>query len=545
VELWFAGVVCFTLRAAGGFFLVEKLKRRETRPLSSELRDRCQALERRLGINRAVRFCESRLVAAPAMMGWLRPVVLLPVTAVTGLSEQQLDAVIAHELAHIRRLDAFVNLFQVLAEALLFYHPAVWWVNRRIRAERENCCDDEAIRACGDATEYAHALTLIEEWRSAPVLVMAASRSALAARVLRLLGMERITGGIRSAGFATGVLCLAGALVAGNAFLGVARTSLSVPSTQSSPNTGRRAGVAARPIVRGKPNGANGDHALLVVQASPSKKGGQSAASESSSRAGEGGRESFIVQMNAAGLKDLTVDQLVAMKTQGVTPEYVRQMRDVGLNPIADELIAMRVQGVTPEYVRGMRTAGVSASVEQFVAMKVQGVSPEYVRAMHDLRVKPDVDTLVGMRVQGVTPDYIREMRAAGLKASADQLIGMKVQGVTPEYVRGIHDLGLQPDADALVGMRVQGVTPEYIREMRATGLKLTAEDLMAMRVQGVTPDYVKTLQCAGLKDLSNEDYVAAKVQGITPEFLQKVRQHGFQNLNLDKLIQLKHAGVL
>src|SRR2546426_8376271 len=171
VELWFAGVVCFSLRATGGFFLVERLKRRETRPLPSELRERCRTLQRRLGITWAVRFCESRLVAAPAMMGWLRPVVLLPMTAVTGLSEQQLNAVIAHELAHIRRLDSFVNLFQVLAETLLFYHPAVWWVNRRIRAERENCCDDEAIRAGGDAMGHARALTLMEEWRRTPVLL--------------------------------------------------------------------------------------------------------------------------------------------------------------------------------------------------------------------------------------------------------------------------------------------------------------------------------------------------------------------------------------
>src|SRR5437879_4136235 len=345
------------------------------------------------------------------MIGWLRPVILLPVTAVTGLSEQQLDAIIAHELAHIRRLDSFVNLFQVVVETLLFYHPAVWWVNRRIRAEREDCCEYEASRARGDAMEYARALTLMEEWRSAPVLVMAASRSALATRVLRLLGMGRSTGGIRSAGFAAGSLCLAGALVAGNALLCIGRTSSSVPLTQSSPDTDRAADLAARPVLRGK-------QAVLVAQAAPSKqaKGHQKPgdAPEESADASKRSKEGFIEQMSAAGLKDLTVDQLVAMKTQGVTAEYVEQMRALGLNPNPDELIGMRVQGVTPEYVGDMRGAAVSASAEQLVAMKVQGVSPEYVKAMHDLSLQPDADTLVGMRVQGVTPDYIREMRASG-----------------------------------------------------------------------------------------------------------------------------------
>jgi beta-lactamase regulating signal transducer with metallopeptidase domain len=102
VELWFAGVGLFSLRATGGILLIERLKRRGVRPVSSELLKICQMLQRRLGIDRAVRFCETRLVAAPAVIGLFRPVVLLPVTALTGLSEAQLEAIIAHELAHIR-----------------------------------------------------------------------------------------------------------------------------------------------------------------------------------------------------------------------------------------------------------------------------------------------------------------------------------------------------------------------------------------------------------------------------------------------------------
>ena len=548
VELWLAGVVLLSLRATGGFFLIERLKRRGVRPVMSELQERCQALKRRLGIDRAVRFCETQLVAAPAVIGLFRPVVLLPVRALTGLSEQQLQAVIAHELAHIRRLDSLVNLFQVGAETLLFYHPAVWWVNRRIRAERENCCDDEAIRACGDAVEYARALTLMEERRSAPLLAMGINRAPLPARVLRLLGLEEIRGGLRGAGFVAGLLCLAGALIAGNGFRSVAIASLGLPAPpKQSPAIRHAPGVAARPALNRQLILANGEAAGSPVEASSQKaaSGGQNAGGEGSSATGQGGKEGFIEQMRAAGLKDLTVDQVITLKIQGVTPEYVRQMHALGLDLDVDKLIAMRVQGITPEYISDMRAAGLKPSVDQLIAMKVQGVTLEYVRGMHDLGFQPDADTLVGMRVQGVTPDYIRDMRAIGLKPSADQSIAMKIQGVTPEYVRGMHDLGFQLDPDALVGMRVQGVTPEYVKEMRALGLKLTAEQLVAMRVQGVTPDYVKALQAAGLKNLSGDDYIAAKIQGITPEFLEKARQHGFQNLSLDKLMQLKNAGVL
>jgi len=133
VELWFAGVVLFSLRSAGGFFLVVRLRRNESTPVSRNLLHVCQALQERMGITRIVHYCESLQLNAPVVVGWIRPVVLLPVSALTGLDETQLQAVVAHELAHIRRLDAFVNLFQVAVESLLFYHPAVWWLGKRIR----------------------------------------------------------------------------------------------------------------------------------------------------------------------------------------------------------------------------------------------------------------------------------------------------------------------------------------------------------------------------------------------------------------------------
>ncbi len=190
VEAWFLGVLLLSLRTAGGLFLIERMRRKEIKPVGGELYARCLALQRRMGLDRVIRYCECHRLDAPAVLGWFRPAVLLPVRAMTGLTEEQIEAVIAHELAHIRRFDSFVNLFQIATETLLFYHPAVWWVSQRIRAERENCCDDEAIAVCGDAVNYARALTMMEEWRTAPALMMAANRSPLAERVVRLLGWD-------------------------------------------------------------------------------------------------------------------------------------------------------------------------------------------------------------------------------------------------------------------------------------------------------------------------------------------------------------------
>jgi len=546
VELWFVGVALFSLRATGGFLLIERLKRRGIRPVSSELLEMCQRLQRRLGIGRAVRLCATRLVPAPAVIGLFRPIVLLPVTALSGLSEAQLEAVIAHELAHIRRFDSFVNLFQVAAETLLFYHPAVWWVSRRIRVERENCCDDEAIRACGDAVGYARALTLLEERRGAPLLAEGISTTPLTARVLRLLGLEEMRGGLRGAGFAMGLLCLAGAILVGNGFWGIAKASAGPLTQTGQPAAIReRAGVELRSHAIYRPTLAHSGTSWAPAQAASRDAAADQQSAEGSGSSNQVAKQGFIEQMKAAGLKDLTVDQAIALKVQGVTPDYVRQMHALGFSLNVDELIAMRVQGVTPQYVQEMRATGLKLTADQLVGMKVQGVTPEYVREMQGLGLELDADAVVGMRVQGVNPEYIKAMRATGLKVTADQLVGMKVQGVTPDYAREMHDLGLQADADALVGMRVQGVTPEYVKEMRATGLKLTGDQLVGMRIQGVTPEYVKALQAAGLKNLTADDFIAAKIQGITPEFAEKARQHGFENLSVDKLVQLKLAGVL
>src|SRR5215472_5808272 len=242
VEAWFLGVVLLSLRTAGGLFLIERMRRKEIKPVARELFEKYQVLQKKMGLDRVIRYCECLRLDAPAVLGWFRPVVLLPARALTGLTEEQLEMVIAHELAHIRRLDSFVNLFQVGVETLLFYHPAVWWVSQRIRTEREHCCDDEAVAVCGDAVNYARALTLMEEWRTAPSLMMAANRSPLSQRVVRLLGLDGPTARFRVAGIAVGVVCLAGAMLAGNAFLGVAHAAL---GSKASANQGEASTAAA------------------------------------------------------------------------------------------------------------------------------------------------------------------------------------------------------------------------------------------------------------------------------------------------------------
>ncbi|WP_243286164.1 M56 family metallopeptidase [Geothrix terrae] len=152
---------------------------------------RFEALRARTRVQIPVRLGLSDRVDSLVVLGWLKPVVLVPAAALLVLSPEALEALLAHELAHVRRGDFLANLVQTLAEALLFYHPAVWWLSRRIRQEREHCCDDAAVNTCGDPILYASALVGLEELRSRsnliPDLAPAASGGHLMLRIQRLL----------------------------------------------------------------------------------------------------------------------------------------------------------------------------------------------------------------------------------------------------------------------------------------------------------------------------------------------------------------------
>jgi uncharacterized protein (TIGR03435 family) len=192
VAIWLVGAIALWMRLIGGWVVAARMRSTLVRPAPPEWQQTLNRLKARVGVTRPVRLLVSALVQAPAVVGWLRPVVLAPVGALAGLPSEQMEALLIHELAHIRRHDYLVNILQSITEALLFYHPAVWWVSGHIRTERELCCDDEAVSIGGDAFAYALALTEIESSRPARLhAAMAANGGSLADRIGRLLGQSR------------------------------------------------------------------------------------------------------------------------------------------------------------------------------------------------------------------------------------------------------------------------------------------------------------------------------------------------------------------
>ncbi len=187
VTIWLLGVFALSIWHLGGYTQLQKLRRKMVKQVDASLHDKLKILAQKLGVTQAVQLLESALVQIPTVVGWIKPVILLPASALTGLSAEQLEAILAHELAHIKRYDYLVNMLQTVVEILGFYHPAVWWISHKIRTERENCCDDIAVSVCGNRINYAKALTLMEEIRGRNNLAVAATGGNLFSRIRRLL----------------------------------------------------------------------------------------------------------------------------------------------------------------------------------------------------------------------------------------------------------------------------------------------------------------------------------------------------------------------
>ena len=536
--LWFGGVFLLALRSFGGWLKLERIRKGAVIPVPPELELSFHRMKQRLKIGHTAALYLSEHVISPLAMGVWRTAVILPAAAVTQLSPEQIEAIFAHELAHIRRWDYLCNLMQVAVECLLFFHPAVWWISRRTRDLREVCCDEVATRSCVDPIVYAETLLRLEEQRvdtSRLATAFQGRGGSLLNRVRQVLGEQIIMeskpmSGMRLA-IASAVIMalLIGPRVAealkGNGNSSAASTNsvvnitpsqieaVSSTADQSSQETSS-AEPAAMPSPSPQPAPAPAPTAMPEPPAAPA---------ELSQESQEKGSD-FIDSMRAAGYpldlnKDL--DTLVSLRSVGVTSEYAHQMAKAGLGtPSLHDLISLKAQGVTPEYVSALKVQPYAPSdFHEVISEKSLGITPEYAKAIGALNLgTPNLHDLISLKAQGITPEYAGEMKASGIGAKdLHELISMKAVGVTPEYAKQIASVRF-PDLSThqLISLRAQGVTPEYVRWIK------------------------QTFPNAEMHDLER-----ASVFHIDAAFVAKAKAHGFTDTSLDKLVKLKITGLL
>jgi beta-lactamase regulating signal transducer with metallopeptidase domain len=382
------------------------------------------SLSQKLGITRAVRLLESVAVDVPSVVGFLKPVVLVPASSLSGLSPRQLELILAHELAHIRRHDFLVNMLQSVAETLLFFHPAAWWVSAQIRIERENCCDDLAVATCGNALEYARALTLLEQLRSASPLAVAANGGSLLGRVRRLVSR----GDGRSINGWTAV--------AAAVSFAVVMTITSLPA---------RADREAPPAPPAPPPAAEIE--VIAPEPAPEPPEPEEADEVPTPRPARAPRPQRLPVIAVSPAPAIAPLPPMVIADFDADFDYEMVDSDDQEAPAAstppgrlsvEDLIALRVHGITPEYINEMRALFSNITIRQVTSLKVMGVSTKYVADMKAAGV--DIKTAreaTSLRAQNVTPEFVRSLAAAGYtKLTVRDLTRLAAAGVNADFIR-------------------------------------------------------------------------------------------------------------
>lgn len=201
LEMWFpalvaiyvAGVAVMTIKLTLDLLQLQQIRKKQVLPIDEAWEKHLQKLASQLKIPRRVKLLISQYIQVPVMIGFLKPVILLPVAMFNSLTAEQLEAILLHELAHIKRNDYLLNIFQSIVETILFFNPFVWWISKNIRLEREHCCDDLVLTNQVQPLHYAKALVALEEYRlTVNALAMAAAdnKQHLFHRIKRIMEMK-------------------------------------------------------------------------------------------------------------------------------------------------------------------------------------------------------------------------------------------------------------------------------------------------------------------------------------------------------------------
>jgi beta-lactamase regulating signal transducer with metallopeptidase domain len=432
---WLAGVSLLSARAIGGWVVLRRFVRAADLAVPAPLAAMVSRLCTRMKL-RPVGLRLSLQASGPFVMGLFRSVVVVPVSALAALTPDQLEAVLAHELAHVRRADYLWNLLQTLVETLFFFHPAVWWIGRRLREEREHCCDDLALAACGDPLAFATALCTLEAARG-PALALALAidghrpASALRLRVAHILGetvpAPRRAAPLMLAGIAALGLCTV-------SFLPRARASV-VPPVRTKP----------APIVRVAMDGT--------------------ARFTASTRVTEAIAPAVARPLPVVAAVGAVSIDLTPPAPAPVAESYESAMLRAGYGGDLRALPLLEKDGITPDYLRSIAALGLGLpNAKQLQILWSHGARASDVAAFRAVgAAPPNLYDFVGYHLYGVTPALVTGMREAGFDdIPSRKLVQLARLGVTPAYAAAARRA--RPDIDLwhLIGQRMDEVDKRH-----------------------------------------------------------------------------------
>ena len=354
--------------------------------------------QRRMGFKHGTALLVSNELRSPISWGVLRPTIVLSPKAVAAAGEA--EAIIAHELAHVARLDWAKLLGARIACAVFWFNPLVWMLARESHQLREEAADDAVLMADIDGPDYATLLVGAARHDNQGALLaahgVAPGKDSLKRRITRVLDGSLRRGPASASWILMSLVVLAGITAPLAAFSATAKpeATLDVHSVVASTATQRSTTVTSQSAAVAKST-ANDDAATA-----------------------------------AATSKVLSAEELVSMRAVGVTPEYVAQMREQGGELSADDIITAKATNIDPAYIRQMRSILPGADFDELVGAKQVGVNASFARDMKSHFPDVGLDDLIALKAMGIDCDFVTDMQKAGVKIrDADEAIELRATG--------------------------------------------------------------------------------------------------------------------
>jgi beta-lactamase regulating signal transducer with metallopeptidase domain len=589
VTIWVLGMALFLLKLLSGISYTYIVRNRHNFPVDEYWVEKMEDLKTKLGIQKSIDLLESALVRSPVMVGHLKPVILFPIGVINRLNPQDVEAILAHEIAHIARHDYVFNILQSLVEALFYYHPAVWWLSTQVRNERESACDEIAIQLTGDSIHYAKTLVTVQEMAFFPLSTGLAfagqpKKSQFLLRIQRILNQKQ-NPNVMEKLIAT--FLIVGSLVV----LTIAQNNKATQYTQNEKNNTTLAeesflqwGDAPLSMsgfwnakIEGDEVKVTFNHDMergnwtstrrfkksefsamptteseftLSRQAGTMKFKGKFEDNEGYGKFKFEENTDFKTYLASEGINDVKKDIMVHLFMSNINKDYMVYLRQNGYTSISkSQLQSLAIHGLTKEslesYFKNFNSLSPSGKLDldNIVQLKIHGVDVKY---RQDLLaagyIDVPLDAVLQAKIHGIDADYMREM--SGQKLNLEDLIQMKIHGVDVDFINKMSKgkNGLSPDE--IVTAKIHGVDKIDVEKLKKAGVEPTADDLSAFAIHGIDADFIEKMNNAGFGKLDAEELLSAKIHGVTPETVKIFNEMGFKNMSLERVVEFKIHGV-
>lgn len=539
VTIWFIIFMAQCVKILSGLVHIQRIRHYKTSPVSVFWAQRIGELASRLNIKKTITLLESAIIKVPAVVGFLKPTILVPLGLLNKLSQEEVESILMHELAHIRRKDYLFNLLQCFIDVMFFFNPAILWISSLIRNERENCCDDIAINETKSKKQFIQALVSFHQYNNAiaPKYAMpfATRKHKLVDRVKRIVNNNNKTLNPGEK------IVLVGCLIAfGIAFVTVSNgqtdtTKKKQPQQKSSPaSTANKpsAGAAKPKQAQSKPTSVSVDNDVKV----------------NTDVSVENDNNTSITYAQL-GYKNLTVDQLIELKDHGVNEDYLKELSDAGYKNISlEKAIELRDHGVDSRFVKEVASMGYkNVSINQLMELKDHGVNIEFLHELAAYGYKNiSMDEATNLRDHGVNGEYIKEFNDAGYKGlDLEKLTELRDHGVTIEFINSLRKAGVTNiTVDKAIEYKDEGFDVTFLSGVRNAGYAdVTVEKAMDLRNHGVSLDYISSIKKYGLSGLTLDKLMELKDHGVSPSFIEKMKAKTGSYFTADEYIRLKDGG--